>query len=154
LPKQLIKIKVANVEAYSSEPKFLQMNYNFLPDGYQDIIVMVESLNEIMTDKIVAFINTEQYVRYRDIWDLHWIKQQGAMFQEEWLSKKIRDYRIDHFQEKLEKMKLRLPDLIEGDVFLREINRFLPIDIQNRTIKNPLFRKALLDQLITIFNRI
>ncbi len=57
IPRQKIKIEVANIPAYSQEPCALKHNYDFLPDGYSDTIVMVESLNEIMADKLVFLIN-------------------------------------------------------------------------------------------------
>lgn len=154
LPKQLIKIEIANIDAYSSEPIFLNSNYIFLPDKYRDIFLLVESLDEIMTDKIVAFINTEKYIRYRDIWDLHFILQKGGKHHLTWLHNKIKDYNISHFKQKIESMRFRLPEIIEGDIFLREMNRFLPKDIQKNTIESVLFKKALIKQLQSLFERV
>lgn len=154
LPRQLIKIEIANIDAYSREPIFLKQNYPFLPDSYREIFLLVESLDEIMTDKVIAFINTEQYIRYRDIWDLHFILQQGANYQLPWLNNKIQDYAISDFKEKLRNMHRRLPDIIEGDIFLREMNRFLPKKLQEKTINSPLFKKALMKQLQSLFDSI
>lgn len=39
LPKQKIKIEVANIPAYSRMPQTLRLNYDFLPDGYSDTLV-------------------------------------------------------------------------------------------------------------------
>ena len=64
LPKQKIKIEVINVPSYSKEPRALLNNYDFLPDGYSDIIVMTESLDEIMADKLIAFVNCTRTIRY------------------------------------------------------------------------------------------
>lgn len=49
IPKQKIKLEVANIPAYSKEPKTLQHNYDFLPSGYQDTVVLTESLDEIIS---------------------------------------------------------------------------------------------------------
>jgi predicted nucleotidyltransferase component of viral defense system len=154
LPRQLIKIEIANIDAYSSEPIFLKSNYPFLPDSYREIFLLVESLNEIITDKIVAFVNTEQYIRYRDIWDLHFILQQGGNYDPKWLENKIRDYGIYQFKEKIKAMNKKLPDIIEGSIFLREMNRFLPKDIQEKTIQSTLFKKALTKQLQLLFESV
>lgn len=69
---------MANVEAYSRQPRSLSLNYDFLPDGYGDTLVLTESLDEIMADKLVSLVNNQRYVRHRDRWDLRWLKQQGA----------------------------------------------------------------------------
>ncbi|HHX4111957.1 TPA: nucleotidyl transferase AbiEii/AbiGii toxin family protein, partial [Proteus mirabilis] len=70
LPKQKIKVEVANIPAYTREPQPLQINYDFLPDGYSDMLILTESLDEIMADKIISLPATTRYVRHRDIWDL------------------------------------------------------------------------------------
>lgn len=94
IPKQMIKIEVANIPAYTREAKQLIHNYDFLPDGYKDTIVLVESLNEILADKLIAFVNCQPRIRYRDLWDFHWLKQQGAKVDMDLVKKKIKDYCI------------------------------------------------------------
>ena len=78
LPTQMIKIEIAAIPAYRRVPQALRQNYDFLPDGYDDLVILVESLDEIMADKLVSLVNCTAYVRHRDIWDLHWIGQHGA----------------------------------------------------------------------------
>jgi len=49
LPRQRIKIEVANVPAYSRIPRALQTNYDFLPDGYGDTLESIrQRLPEII----------------------------------------------------------------------------------------------------------
>jgi predicted nucleotidyltransferase component of viral defense system len=78
IPKQKIKIEVVNIPAYSRVPQSLQQNYDFLPDGYSDTLIMTETLDEIMADKLISLVSNQRYIRYRDILDLRWLKQQGA----------------------------------------------------------------------------
>ena len=63
VPRQKIKIEVGNIPAYSREPQALQQNYDFLPDGYGDMLVMVETLDEIMADKLISLVNCRNYNR-------------------------------------------------------------------------------------------
>jgi hypothetical protein len=114
LPKQRIKIEVANIPAYSREPRPLLVNYDFLPDGYGDTLIMTETLDEVMANKLVSLVNTLRYVRHRDIWDLRWLKQQGATINPMWVRQKIRDYGISDYPDKLEAMGRRLPDIFTG----------------------------------------
>lgn len=139
LPKQRIKIEVANIPAYSREPRPLLINYDFLPDGYGDTLIMTETLDEVMADKLVSLVNTLRYVRYRDIWDLRWLKQHGATINPTWVRQKISDYGIDDYPDKLDAMWQRLPDIIHGAQFKKEMARFIPMDVQKRTLNKGKF---------------
>lgn len=133
LPKQVIKIEVGNIPAYTREPRQLRQNYDFLPDGYNDTLVMVETLDEILVDKLVSLVNSS-YIRYRDIWDLHWLKQQNVEMNSNLVLKKINDYKIDNYLVKCQEMIERLPDIIHGKEFKQQMSRFIPMEVQERTI--------------------
>lgn len=139
LPRQRIKIEVANIPSYSREPKALLANYEFLPDGYSDTLVLAESLDEIMADKLVSLVNTQRYVRNRDIWDLRWLKQQGAIVRMGWIKNKVSDYSVEDYSGKVATMLARLPDIIKGDAFRNEMARFIPQDVQERTLHKEKF---------------
>lgn len=146
LPKQKIKLEVANVPAYSRVPQALQQNYEFLPDGYEDVLIMTETLDEIMADKIVSLVSSEKYIRHRDIWDLRWLKQRGAKVNADYILAKIRDYKIISYQEKLHDMLNRLADIVRGKSFKDEMSRFIPMDVQERTLKKDKFIDFLINE--------
>ena len=146
-PRQRIKIEVANIPAYSRVPRSLLANYDFLPDGYGDTLVMSETLDEIMADKLVSLVNTRHYVRHRDIWDLRWLKQKGALIRDDWVRNKIKDYRITDYESRLESLWRDLPDIVHGDGFKSEMSRFLPLEAQERTFKKEKFRDFLAGEI-------
>lgn len=155
LPKQMIKLEVANIPAYTREPKQILSNYDFLPDGYTDTIIMVETLDEILADKITAFVCCHTHVRHRDIWDFNWLKQKKARFNLNLVLKKIQDYKVKNFEVNLENMKTQLHDIIHGSKFKAEMSRFLPFNVQENTLLNNKFLhllendiRELLDQII------
>jgi predicted nucleotidyltransferase component of viral defense system len=154
MPKQRIKIEVANVEAYTSEIMALQANYEFLPDGYSDTLLKVESLTEIMADKLIALANTSKYVRYRDIWDLRWLKQKGASVDSNLIKRKIEDYKIENYIKKVKDIKTRLPEIINGDKFKSEMKRFIPINIQNNTLNKEQFYPYLLTEIVKLYDQL
>lgn len=154
VPQQRVKIEVANIDAYSREPRALQVNYSFLPDGYGDTLVLTESLSEVMADKLVSLVNTTGYVRNRDIWDLRWLKQQGAKIRLDWVARKIRDYRISDYPQKLNTMLERLPEIIKGDVFHREMSRFIPQNVAERTLDKPKFYGFLTAEIISLLRQV
>lgn len=147
LPKQRIKLEVVNIPAYSREPQALKLNYDFLPDGYVDTLIMTESLDELMTDKLVSLVNCRRYVRHRDIWDLRWLKQQGAQMNLNWLTNKISDYGIADYTGMLDTMWKNLPEIIHGDAFKAEMSRFIPMGVQQRTLAKDKFYHHLSNEI-------
>lgn len=151
LPKQMIKIEVANIPAYTSEARQLVHNYDFLPDNYRNTIVMTETVGEIFADKMVAFVACQTYVRYRDIWDLHWLKQKGATLNMALIQHKLKDYRIENYDQKLSETIERLKDIILGIDFKKQMSRFLAEDIQQKTISSEKFLHLLLRETSETF---
>lgn len=154
LPKQIIKIEVGNIPAYTREPRPVQQNYDFLPDGYSDTLVMVETIDEILADKLISLVNCQTYVRYRDIWDLHWLKQQGATIGIELIKQKINDYNIKNYLKKMDEMIIRLPDIIHGKEFREQITRFLPMDVQERTLLKDKFYLFLQNEISSLLREL
>lgn len=146
LPKQKIKIEIANVPAYSRAPQALRQNYDFLPDGYEDMLIMTETLNEVMADKIVSFVACQKYIRHRDIWDLRWLKQQGAALNLDYVFSKIQDYKVELYKEKLEEKMSRLDSIIRSKAFMDEMSRFIPMNVQERTLKKDKFLDFLINE--------
>ncbi|MBE0506696.1 MAG: nucleotidyl transferase AbiEii/AbiGii toxin family protein [Marinospirillum sp.] len=124
MPKQKIKLEIANIPAYTSEARFLHLNYPNLPVTYADLVLQVESATEIMADKVVSLCASTKHIRYRDIWDLVWLSKKGFAPNYELIAKKTLDYQIDGFDEMVKMRVQSLPSLIES--FMVEMNRFVP----------------------------
>lgn len=146
LPKQMIKIEVANIPAYTREPQLLRQNYDFLPDGYADLIILVESLDEITADKLVSLVDCTAYVRHRDIWDLQWLRQQGAKLNAELVRRKLEDYGATQYAAKAERLIKRLPAIVAGKEFKDQMSRFIPLDVQGRTLLKEKFLTLLINE--------
>jgi predicted nucleotidyltransferase component of viral defense system len=143
LPQQMIKLEIARVPAYTREPRSLQSQYDFLPDGYRDLIVLVESLDEILADKLVSLPANTAYVRHRDIWDMHWLRQQGARPDAAMVASKIRDYGVEDYGALTTRLIERLPGIIHGKEFRDQMSRFIPRDVQERTLLKERFLELL-----------
>jgi predicted nucleotidyltransferase component of viral defense system len=154
VPRQRIKIEIANVPAYTKEALPLKVNYDFLPDGYEDTLIFTETLDEVMADKLVSLPATQRYVRHRDIWDLSWLKQQGAVMQPELVRQKIADYRLTDFPDKLDLMIHKLPAIINGADFKNEMKRFLPTDVYDRTLGKEKFEGFLINTITGLFTEL
>lgn len=103
------------------------------------MLIMTETLDEIMADKILSLVACQKYIRNRDIWDLRWLVQQGAEINIDYVNSKIEDYRVEAYPDKLQNMIDRLDEIIHGKAFLNEMSRFIPMDVQERTLKKDKF---------------
>ena len=147
IARQRIKIEVANIPAYTRIPLPLKKNYDFLPDGYEDTLILTETLDEIMADKLVSLPATQRYVRHRDLWDLLWLQQQGAKVDASLVGMKIEDYRIEGFKQKLQERRDSLNTVIAGKAFFDEMKRFLPTPVFDRTLAQEKFKAYQLHEL-------
>ena len=154
LPKQKIKLEIANVPAYTKVPLPLLVNYDFLPDGYSDTLILTETLDEVMADKIISLPATTRYVRHRDIWDLAWLQQQGAQLNIDLVRNKIADYKLDAYEAMLSGLIERLPALVSSGEFTGEMKRFLPTDVFERTLAKEKFQIYLRNTLLTLFRSV
>jgi predicted nucleotidyltransferase component of viral defense system len=137
LPRQRIKLEIANIPAYTRELVPLRFNYAFLV-GFGTVLVNAESLDEVMADKIVAFPAAKN-IRYRDIWDLAWLHQQGAKLDTSLVVKKISDYRIENYRNLLGSTIKTLPDIIVSKPFYDQMLRFIDSETISKTLANPQF---------------
>jgi predicted nucleotidyltransferase component of viral defense system len=152
LPKQMIKIEVASVPAHTREHQFLRQNYEFLPDGYQGMVITVESREEIMADKLIALVDCP-YLRHRDIWDLSWLSQQGVRMEAEWVRRKLTDYKIEDYAANAQKMIERLPEIARSDEFTKQMGRFIQQDVRERTLGSGKFVDAMQNEVIGLLRQ-
>lgn len=154
IPKQRIHIEIACVPAYTSEVRKLQANYDFLPDGYTDLLVVVESLDEIMADKLLALAASHKHVRHRDIWDLAWLMQRGADVRPDLVERKVTDYEVADYPALLDSLIERAPAIIAGKEFQGQMKRFLPEDQYQRSFGNPNFERYLTATMGELFGEL
>lgn len=151
LPRQRIKLEIANIPAYTSELVPLRQNYDFLL-GYGLVLVNAESLDEILADKVVAFPASVKNIRYRDIWDLAWLQQQGAKLDPELVQRKVEDYHINDYKQLLKDAIDRLPMLIDSKEFVDQMTRFIDSETLNRTLREPKFAEYLKNTVGQLLN--
>ncbi|MDR1357816.1 MAG: nucleotidyl transferase AbiEii/AbiGii toxin family protein [Coriobacteriales bacterium] len=153
IPRQRIKLEVALVPSYTRSFRALIRNYADLPASYENILLPVEALDELLADKLVSLV-TAKAVRYRDIWDLRWISlYPHTDFSDvsELVERKISDYRIVDFTARAAALCEKLPDIVESDGFLFNMQRFIEPETLNETIMKPVFRTHLADTIRELY---
>lgn len=154
MPRQKIKLEVANVQAYQIELVPLRHNYEFL-GGMKEVLVNAESVSEILADKIVAFPTslvdnkgdplpaTAAKIRHRDIWDIAWLLKKRAELDPHMVASKIQDYGIPNFPEMLERAIEWIPAVVKSAEFKNQMRRF----IDTATVRKTLDDERYLDYL-------
>ncbi|MEK7790810.1 MAG: nucleotidyl transferase AbiEii/AbiGii toxin family protein [Deltaproteobacteria bacterium] len=136
-------IEVANVPSYTHHPVILQISkIPFHP------AVVVETPEEILCDKIVAF-SAREYLKGRDIWDLFFLLETLKLTihakTKRIVQKKLKDYHVSK-----KKFNLKFHKNIEAlsrngvSILRQEMDRFLPLN----------YRKIFEDQYDMICKRI
>jgi predicted nucleotidyltransferase component of viral defense system len=143
LPKQKIKLEVANVPAHTSELRSPVRNYDWLPTGYEDVLIPTETLDEILADKVVSLVACDSHPRYRDIWDIRWLRQKNATLNIDLVRRKLDDYRSEDYERKLDDWIDKVIPTAQGATFSDEMTRFIPMDVLGRTFKRPGFTEYL-----------
>lgn len=123
------------------------MNYP-QPDAlYADIILQLKSLDEIMADKVQAFV-CSPHTRYRDLWDLNWLSRMSLVDASpavELRHPKEGDYREqsvyrDRYPLVFDRIHHALSD---STAFTTEMSRFLPSAVRERTMNQGIWIPAM-----------
>lgn len=154
LPRQKMHIDVCAIPSFDIERKPLINHYN-IQVPTEGLLIPVQSLNEAMADKLIAFAYRSRRIKPRDLWDLIWIKQRGIKVNKELLKKKLvaREKAFENFSDEIQQQLKKLiidPD-VEND-FKQEISRFVPAQIKQRTLDQPEYWPYLQDEVRNLVN--
>jgi hypothetical protein len=145
MPRQKIKLEIANIPAHTRELVPLKANYDVL-GGMPMVLVNAESLDEIMADKVLAFPTSlldnegrpvgfeSGKIRHRDIWDLAWMASRGAKLVPELVVAKIKDYGVVDYPALLAAAIQHIPQIVKSPQFKAQMTRFIDSSTIARTL--------------------
>lgn len=143
LPRQRINIDIARLPAYEASPRIIRTNYQDLPDGYGTMFVRCSSLSEILADKLVA-VPARSGIKARDLWDMLWLQQKGAVLRPDLIRLKIVDHGIsEDYRALLEDRIDGVAEYFEKQLFQQEMSRFLDRTTLSETAAKPEFVASL-----------
>jgi len=108
--------------------------------GTSGLILQAQSREEILADKIIALAFRDNRLKNRDLWDIAWLVQQGAMLPAALIPVKIGDHQRERseFRERLrERIQSLKTDPVTRNDFLKEMKRFLPAATVRDTLAQP-----------------
>lgn len=130
--KERINIEVCKIPSYDNKIKNIKNYYN--PKHNEDIFLRVESLDEILADKIIAF-GAREYIKYRDLWDIKFLKDINIILNSKFVENKINDYKISDFDKLLDEKLYILNNEDLKENFFQEMSRFLKPKLLNKLIE-------------------
>jgi predicted nucleotidyltransferase component of viral defense system len=137
LPAQRINIDICAVPSYEKQPMMLLNPYG-VDMGTNGLVLQAQSREEIYSDKLLAFALRPNRLKYRDLWDIVWLHQQGLKPNLGLISNKIQDRKLtqEYFLKRFnERYKLLLEDNKLALEFKREMRRFLSLDQMNKIVE-------------------
>ena len=148
--KERINIEVCKIPSYDNKINNIINYYN--PKHTENILLRVESLDEILADKIIAF-GAREYIKYRDLWDIKFLKDRNIILNSKFVENKINDYKISDFDKLLDEKLYILNNEDLKENFFQEMNRFLEPKLLNKIVKFDYFSdiKKAINQLCDEF---
>jgi hypothetical protein len=81
---------------------------------------------------------------------LHWLQQQGAKSDATLVRNKLADYGASDYARNAERFIARLPSIIHGKEFRDQMSRFVPLDVQERTLLKEKFLTLLENETASV----
>lgn len=141
LPSQKMHIDICR---YDSLDKVQRPAKNFydINSPIEGLPIPVQSSKEILADKLIALAFRERRIKPRDVWDLAWLSQQNVPIEASLVKKKLvmRGKTQKGF---LKNLQIHSGSILASDEtkldFEREMLRFVPKDIRERTLNRKEF---------------
>jgi predicted nucleotidyltransferase component of viral defense system len=151
-PKSLVKIEFANVPSHDSGANVAKVTSGLVQ--IQDVILIVESANEILADKAVA-LTAREVLKYRDVWDVWYLTDRlTARADPDLVVRKFADYGVSDIRAKARQRREDLAQNSTAKLFLDEMKRFLPAkrvaEMRDAGLENTIIGKSrdLLDRAV------
>jgi predicted nucleotidyltransferase component of viral defense system len=151
-PKSRVKIEFANVPSYDSKPSVVSATPGLVQ--IQDVILKVETPNEILADKAVA-LTARTALKFRDAWDVWYlVNKLGAAPDRDMVLRKLGDYGVADIAIKANARRDELAGDATAKAFYAEMRRFLPAARVMQMAQLNLQRTMLADSASLIVNTV
>jgi len=155
MPEQKINIDVALTSSQTALAHTL-LNHYSIDLGTDSVIVNCQSEEEILADKLVAFVGRDK-IKSRDLWDTAMLKQRCDIAKAwSYVGLKILERGIPQEKYVLEfENRIRNMETEKGikKSFQSEMSRFLPYDVYQRTVMKEEFWASLVNTQSLLLNR-
>lgn len=141
LPTQKMHIDVCALPSFDIQHRAVIDHYQ-IGSPLNSLLVPVQSLREIMADKMLVFAFRERRIKPRDVWDLVWLASRGLQQSPQLIGQKlaVRNKEQQRFLDNIERhASLVKQDPVTKSDFYQEMRRFVPRNIAQNTLENEHF---------------
>lgn len=141
LPMQKMHIDICALPSFDIEHRPVTNHYT-VNSAMTGLPIAVQSMTEMLADKMIAFAYRARRIKPRDVWDIVWLKQRNVKQNRDLVLKKlnVRDKETADFLNNLHKHCLLIQsDQTTQDDFYTEMGRFLPQNVLEKTLEQAPF---------------
>ena len=158
---QRIKIEIDDHEhPPASASRTIFQHYEHLTGHYAPLLVRSVPVDDICSDKLVAFpmsVAERRNPRHRDVWDVLWIVQRtrnvDAIVQA--AVTKAESWGLgDRFDRALDAAVNRMDAIVKLDAFNGTLRRFLPMQVADQTLGNAEYRRYMAAEMKGLLERV
>lgn len=156
LPRQKMHIDVCAIPSLDIQKRPLINHYNIIVPT-EGVLIPVQSLEETLADKLIAFAYRSRRIKPRDIWDIVWIKQRGINLSLNLLHGKLeaREKKINDFYSAFGSQLNSLLNTAEvKQDFNQEMSRFISARLKARTLDDPDYWSYVCQEIKSLSNQI
>jgi predicted nucleotidyltransferase component of viral defense system len=141
MPAQRINIDICAIPSHDRQ--FVTLRNLYAVDmGTSGLVLPAQSQREILADKVVALAMRRNRLKNRDLWDIAWLHQGGSVVDNALVRQKLTDRAIA-YETFLAALRDRTTFLAKEKAayadFRKEMERFVPSDLVDKTVRNPQF---------------
>lgn len=141
IPSQKMHIDVCSVPSYDVEHRPIIDHFN-IKSPISGLPIAVQSQEELLADKMVAFAYRKRRIKPRDVWDIVWLTQQQQNQNGSLVTQKLqaRGKEKEEFVCLIAKHSALIQNSTDSKKdFYNEMSRFLPQGVLARTLEQPKF---------------
>ena len=156
MPIQRINIDICSIPSHDARPMMLR-NYYDVDMGTGGLILQAESREEILADKMIALALRPNRVKNRDLWDIGWLVREGIQLPLSLIPLKLQDHGCsvpDYLAGLAMRVEALQSDPAMQREFVKEMQRFLPVQMVQTTVVQTDFWVYLTTQIADLANRV
>jgi predicted nucleotidyltransferase component of viral defense system len=155
MPIGHINLEITATPSFTNEVLPTFENYPVIGEGRAPVLLRVETVDEILADKLVNYPMTTSSKGYDDLWDIAWLLHKGAKLDMELIKQKLSFFDIsDTYPLFLSACIDKITDIVKSQEFLAHLKKNRPSRTNQLTFEKPEFLIYLVDVNTRIFNKL
>lgn len=147
-----VNFEITAAPTFTDEVIPIFENYPVLGKGRAPVLLRVETVDEILADKLVSYPFSSRVNGYDVLWDIAWLLRKGAKLDLQLIRKKLSFFNVsDTYPEFLSNSVGKLDEIMNSQEFVDQMRGSLPSHTFELTLAKPEFINYLVSENKRIF---